>query len=45
MANYKPKNVPTIDAIEGENGTMVFMKDGKLVSMPKAEFDTQYEKT
>ena len=44
MALYKPKNVPTIDAIEGENGQMVFMKDGKLVQMPSAEFQAQYEK-
>lgn len=44
MALYKPKNVQAIDALELPDGTYAFVKDGKLVSLPKAEFDALYEK-
>jgi hypothetical protein len=44
MVLYKPKNVPTIDAIDGPNNTKIFVKDDKVVSLPTAEFETLYEK-
>jgi hypothetical protein len=44
MTLYKPRNIPTIEAIDGPGGTKVFVKDDKVVSLPNAEFDALYEK-
>ncbi len=44
MALYRAKNVPTVDALELSDGTYAFVKDGKLVSLSKAEFEALYEK-
>jgi len=43
MALFRQKNVPTIDALVLPDSDYAFVKDGKLVEMPKAEFEAAYE--
>lgn len=44
MVLYHTKNPATVDALTLPDGNYVFVKDGKIVSLPKAEFEAQYDK-
>ena len=43
MPLYRPKAVASFEALPAANGDYVFITNGKLTTMPKAEFEAKYE--